>query len=71
MGRRLTYYHDEDGSLVLKVQLPAEAGALVLKALEAVSLIVSVVGEMIASQPGLGQAIAIPHGRIKGLMQND
>ncbi len=35
MGRRLTYYHDEDGSLVLKVQLPAEAGALVLKALEA------------------------------------
>jgi hypothetical protein len=34
-GRRLTYYHDDDGSLVLKVQLPAEAGALVLKALDA------------------------------------
>ena len=34
-NRRLTYYHDEDGSLVLKVQLPAETGALVIEALEA------------------------------------
>jgi hypothetical protein len=34
-NRRLTYYHDDDGSLVLKVQLPAETGALVIEALEA------------------------------------
>lgn len=34
-GRGLTYHHDDDGSLVIKAQLPAEAGALVLKALEA------------------------------------
>jgi len=34
-NRRLTYYHDEDGALVLKVQLPAETGALVIGALEA------------------------------------
>jgi hypothetical protein len=32
--RRLTYYHDDDGSLVVKLQLPAESGALLLKALE-------------------------------------
>ena len=34
-NRRLTWLHDADGSLVIKVQLPAEAGAVVLKALEA------------------------------------
>jgi len=33
--RRLTYFHDADGSLVVKLQLPAETGALLLKALEA------------------------------------
>lgn len=33
--RGLTYFHDEDGSLVLKGRLPAEVGELVLKALEA------------------------------------
>jgi Domain of unknown function (DUF222)/HNH endonuclease len=34
-NRSLTWYHDEDGSLVMKVRLPAETGAIVLKALEA------------------------------------
>jgi hypothetical protein len=34
-SRSLAYGHDEDGSLVMKVRLPAEIGALVLKALEA------------------------------------
>ncbi len=34
-NRGLTYFHDDDGSLVLKGRLPAEAGAVVLKALEA------------------------------------
>jgi hypothetical protein len=33
--RRLTYFHDQDGSLVVKLQLPAESGALLLKALDA------------------------------------
>ena len=33
-NRRLTYFHDDDGSLVVKLQLPAEGGALLLKALE-------------------------------------
>jgi len=32
--RRLTYFHDHDGSLVVKLQLTAESGALFLKALE-------------------------------------
>ena len=32
--RRLTYCHDDDGSLVVKLQLPAESGAQLLKALE-------------------------------------
>ena len=30
--RRLTYFHDHDGSLVVKLQLTAESGALFLKA---------------------------------------
>lgn len=33
--RGITYFHDDDGSLVLKGRLPAEVGDLVLKALEA------------------------------------
>ena len=36
--RRLTYFHDQDGSLVVKLQLPAETGALLLKALDAALL---------------------------------
>jgi hypothetical protein len=34
-GRSITYYWDDDGSLVLKARLPAEAGTLLLRALEA------------------------------------
>jgi hypothetical protein len=34
-NRRLTYFYDEDGSLVIKARLSAETGALVLNALEA------------------------------------
>jgi hypothetical protein len=34
-NRSLSYHYDEDGSLVLKVRLPAESGALLLKALDA------------------------------------
>ena len=33
--RKVSYFHDEDGSLVLKARLPAEIGALVIKALDA------------------------------------
>ena len=33
--RRLTYSHDDDGSLVVKLQLTAESGALFLKAIDA------------------------------------
>jgi hypothetical protein len=32
--RGLTYFHDEDGALVVKLRLTAESGALLLKALE-------------------------------------
>lgn len=34
-ARTVHWYHDDDGSLVLKARLPAEAGALLVKALEA------------------------------------
>ena len=34
-GRSLHYQYDEDGSLIVKARLPAESGALLLKALEA------------------------------------
>ena len=34
-SRGLTYFYDEDGSLVIHARLPAEEGALVLQALEA------------------------------------
>ncbi len=33
-NRELTYYYDDDGSLVINGRLPAEQGALVIKALE-------------------------------------
>jgi hypothetical protein len=33
--RELNYYHDEDGSLVIRARLPAEEGAVVLQALNA------------------------------------
>jgi hypothetical protein len=33
--RKVSYFYDEDGSLVLKARLPAEIGALVIKALDA------------------------------------
>ena len=34
-GRSVTWFHDDDGSLVLKARLPAEIGALVVRAFEA------------------------------------
>ena len=34
-SRELTYYHDDDGSLVIHARLPAEEGAVVLQALNA------------------------------------
>src|SRR6185295_6805484 len=34
-GRSVHYHFDDDGSLVVKARLPAEAGALLIKALEA------------------------------------
>lgn len=34
-GRELTWFHDDDGSLVIRARLPAEAGAIFLKALAA------------------------------------
>ena len=33
-GRCVAYHWDDDGSLVLKARLPAETGAIVLKALQ-------------------------------------
>ncbi len=32
-SRELTYYHDDDGSIVIRARLPAEEGAVVLQAL--------------------------------------
>jgi len=34
-ARELSYYHDDDGSLVIRARLPAEEGAVVLQALQA------------------------------------
>ena len=34
-ARELTYYHDDDGSLVIRARLPAEEGAVVIQALNA------------------------------------
>ena len=35
VDRKLTWFHDEDGSLVIKGRLPAEAGRMFVKAIEA------------------------------------
>jgi hypothetical protein len=32
--RELNYFHDEDGSLVIKARFPAEQGALILRAID-------------------------------------
>jgi hypothetical protein len=34
-ARELNYYHDDDGSLIIRARLPAEEGAVVLQALNA------------------------------------
>jgi Domain of unknown function (DUF222)/HNH endonuclease len=34
VNRRMSYWFDEDGSMVMKIQMPAEVGAKVLKAIE-------------------------------------
>jgi hypothetical protein len=34
-GRELTWFHDDDGSLVIRARLPAESGAMFLRALQA------------------------------------
>ena len=33
-GRRVSWFHDDDGSLLMSVRLPAEAGALLVQAIE-------------------------------------
>jgi hypothetical protein len=33
-GRRVSWFHDDDGSLVMSVRLPAEAGALLVQAID-------------------------------------
>ncbi|HEY0681784.1 MAG TPA: DUF222 domain-containing protein [Steroidobacter sp.] len=35
LDRKLTWFHDEDGMLVIKARLPAEAGQMFIKAIEA------------------------------------
>ena len=56
-ARSVTYFYDEDGSLVLKGRLPAEIGALVIKALDAAvndPAAKSVSAETPAKQPEFG-----------------
>jgi hypothetical protein len=58
-NRRVSYYFDGDGSLVLKASLPAEAGALLVKAFEAAlegSSPADVSAETSREQPGQEQA---------------
>jgi hypothetical protein len=56
-ARSVTYFYDEDGSLILKGRLPAEIGALVIKALDAAvndPVAKSVSAETPAKQPEFG-----------------
>jgi hypothetical protein len=56
-ARSVTYFYDEDGSLVLKGRLPAEIGALVIKALDVAvndPAAKSVSAETPAKQPEFG-----------------
>ena len=58
--RTVTYFYDDDGSLVLKGRLPAEIGALVLKALDAAvndPAVRDVSAERPAKQPEFGLII--------------
>ena len=66
--RLLSHCYDEDGSLILKARLPAEMGALVLKALEAalkdVAAETSVLPESSQERPSWGTRRADALGRI-------
>ena len=64
-NRELSYYHDSDGSLVLKGRLPADVGALVLKALDAaVKSMSDVSAETSSKRPRLSVRRADALGRI-------
>lgn len=48
--RQVSYFHDQDGSLVIKARLPAEIGALVIQALDA-AMTDPAVSEVFAEPP--------------------
>ncbi|MET0984724.1 MAG: hypothetical protein ABW034_04880 [Steroidobacteraceae bacterium] len=56
--RSVTYHYDADGSLLLKAKLPAEIGALVLKALEAATK--EVPFDQVSETPSVKSAPAAP-----------
>ena len=59
-SRKVTYFYDHDGSLILKGRLPAEIGALVIKALDAAvndSAVRNVSAETSAPQPAYGLVV--------------
>ena len=60
--RRVSFFHDEDGSLVLKARLPAEIGALVIKALDAAvndSAVSNVSAETAPKQTACGLVVRV------------
>jgi Domain of unknown function (DUF222) len=65
-SRKVTYFFDDDGSLVLKGRLPAEIGALVVKALDAAvndPAVPDVSAERPAKQPEFGLIVATSEER--------
>jgi hypothetical protein len=64
--RKVSYFYDEDGSLVLKARLPAEIGALVIKALDAAvndSTVSDVSAETGAKQTACGMVVTVSEER--------
>src|SRR5262245_38310795 len=62
VNRACTYFWDEDGSLVLKARLPAEAGAMVLKALEsAMAEVPNETEDPAADVMNYGKPATVPH----------
>ena len=64
--RQVNYFHDQDGSLVLKARLPAEIGALVIKALDAALTdpkVTDISAETPAKQPACGLVVTASEER--------
>ncbi|HEY0686621.1 MAG TPA: DUF222 domain-containing protein [Steroidobacter sp.] len=67
LDRKLTWFHDQDGMLVIKARLPAEAGQMFLKAIEAACEEIPTEDDVSAETPTVKWQIHSSAGRVDAL----